>query len=593
MANLELHKETEKSRLRGELLGFLLQGVPDKAYTWVFREIQQAFPDFLTPSESAAIAGHFAVSQSSYKAALQAFQLVLDQDRSLFFQYPALIGDLGQSFQYTDAHGQGIPLFLEWDRLLQTGGADKDVMKDMVPHIRYRLLHFAGRMERRRGNYAKGIEYFQAALPLAPDPIQEDACIWYILHTTWLHKPQNLIPLVYTYLSRWHDPSYFADILDLLCCYLTANRQWKGMLETFSRIRFKADGATIAKYAYMLGRAVSEGYIPVTDGLSALKAVAMGEFLPKETRKTTLAQTFFRIALEEKKASFYYRGLSAAHLGDKNLPFSVDPQSTNHKDTKKRKIQDFPHPDQMELLLGFFEFGAASYAIPYIKNLQDTLSIPELRFLAETLGDHEQWIESIRLISIYMERDDYELSLEDLKLYYPQPFKDTIEENAREARIPVEILYGLIRTESAFDPNIRSHAGAIGLSQVMPKTAEEEANRIRKRGGPDYLENPPIDLRNPAVNVHIGASYLSYLISLTKSPMQALLSYNGGYSRVRRWRTAAMDLPEDLFLETIELTETREYGKRVLAAALAYGYLYFDLSIEAVVADIFKQYQDP
>jgi soluble lytic murein transglycosylase len=441
-------------------------------------------------------------------------------------------------------------------------------------------------MERRRGNYAKGIAYFQSALSFAPDPIQEDACIWYILDATWRNKRQDLLPSVYTYINRWHDPSYFADILDLLCSYLAVNRQWKHILELFSRIRYQADGATTAKYAYILGRAVSEGYIPVRDGLRVLNATDMGSMVPTEVYKTTLAKTFFRIAFEEKKASFYYRGLSASRLGERILPLSAEVKPA--QDRKKTKLQDFPHSDQMELLLGFFELGAASYAMPYIRNVRDTLSIPELRVLAEQLAKHQHWIESIRLVSAYMDREDYVLSPEDMHLYYPRPFKDIIEENAREAGIPVEILYGLIRTESAFDPNIRSHAGAIGLSQLMPKTAEEEANRIRKQGGPNYTEDYPIDLRNPAINVHIGASYLSQLITLMESPMQALLAYNGGYTRVRRWRAAAADLPEDLFLETIELTETREYGKRVLAAAAAYGYLYFDLSIEAVVADIYK-----
>jgi soluble lytic murein transglycosylase len=155
--------------------------------------------------------------------------------------------------------------------------------------------------------------------------------------------------------------------------------------------------------------------------------------------------------------------------------------------------------------------------------------------------------------------------------------------------IPTEILYGLIRTESAFDPDIISHAGAIGLSQIVPPTALETAARIRKLGGPNYIDNTnSIDLRNPVTNVHIGAFYLSQLITLMDSPMQALLAYNGGMTRVRRWRAAEKDLPEDLFLETIGLIETREYGKQVLAAAVAYGYLYFDLSMEAVVADIYK-----
>ncbi|MDR2102939.1 MAG: lytic transglycosylase domain-containing protein, partial [Treponema sp.] len=163
-----------------------------------------------------------------------------------------------------------------------------------------------------------------------------------------------------------------------------------------------------------------------------------------------------------------------------------------------------------------------------------------------------------------------------------------IEKNARDAGLPPEIFYGLIRTESSFIPDISSRVGAVGLSQLMPATAEDMADRIARKGGPDYRKNGKIELRDPQINLHIGAVYLNYLIEHLENPMLALLAYNGGMGRVRRWRAGEPNLPMDLFLETIEYRETREYGRRVLAAAAAYGYLYYGMSMEAVVADIFK-----
>ena len=57
----------------------------------------------------------------------------------------------------------------------------------------------------------------------------------------------------------------------------------------------------------------------------------------------------------------------------------------------------------------------------------------------------------------------------------------------------------------------------------------------------------------------------------------ALLAYNGGMNRVRRWRNAAgSSLSEDLFLESIEYRETREYGRKVLAAQAVYKALYYE-----------------
>jgi soluble lytic murein transglycosylase len=577
----------EKNILRGKVLGFLLAGVPDPAYLWAYRELSRLSPDFLSDSEGAAVLGRIAASKASYTEGMTHFRKVLKQDPSLFFQYPEAAGDLGRCFQYTGAHEEGVSLFLAWDKALQNGavmdpGLRRGNPRIDVSQIRYRLLYFLGRIERQRKNYAQGGVYFQEALPFAPDEQQEDACIWYILNVSWLNKPEQLVPLLHTFMERWHDPSYFSDLLDPLCRYLVANRRWADMLNLFTRLRFLADGRSAAKYAYILGRALGEGYIPVIDAAVALYTPGMDGLCSEEERKDFLARTFFRIAFEEENASFYYRALSASYLGDQRL-LIPDEEAEESEQTGGTA----PHPEEMALLLGFFECGAELYSLPYIRDARDGLSTPELRVIAEALSDCGQWIEAIRLVSAYMSREDYRVTRGDMRLSYPRAFKDIIEENADAEGLPRVILYGLIRTESHFDPGIISYAGEIGLSQLMPATAKEEAERLRKKGGPDYRNN--LDLQNPVINVRIGSSYLKYLFDVMKSPMQALLSYNGGYNRVRRWRTAESAFPEDLFLETITITETREYGKLVLGAAAAYGYLYFDLTMEGVATKVFRR----
>jgi soluble lytic murein transglycosylase len=242
----------------------------------------------------------------------------------------------------------------------------------------------------------------------------------------------------------------------------------------------------------------------------------------------------------------------------------------------------------MEFLLGFFTFGAPEFAFSYQEELADQLTIGELRELAEAFAESRQWGESIRISTAYMGREEYEPDRRDLEICYPRPYIEVIEKYARENEVPVEILYGLVRIESAFIPNIGSRAGALGLTQLMPATAMEIAGRIARAGGPNYIEDGEINLYNPVTNIHLGASYLRYLMDRLDSPMLALLAYNGGMGRIRRWRAAEPELPEDLFLETIEFTETRDYGKKVLAAAAAYGYLYYGMTMEAVIADIFK-----
>jgi soluble lytic murein transglycosylase len=162
-----------------------------------------------------------------------------------------------------------------------------------------------------------------------------------------------------------------------------------------------------------------------------------------------------------------------------------------------------------------------------------------------------------------------------LELLFPRPYKELVEEYAMLMGISPPILFALIRTESAFQSEVISHAGAVGLTQLMPATAQEMADRIRRVGGPDYAGmEGGLDLKNPEINVHIGTFYLNYLMERFDDELLSLLAYNGGMNRVRRWRNACT-LPDDLFHETISFHETRDYGRKVLAAAAVYEHLYY------------------
>jgi soluble lytic murein transglycosylase len=194
----------------------------------------------------------------------------------------------------------------------------------------------------------------------------------------------------------------------------------------------------------------------------------------------------------------------------------------------------------------------------------------------------------IRHVNAYMGREDYELDRRDLELAYPRPFRELVEERSAAAGFPPELLWALVRTESAFQAEIVSWAGAAGLTQLMPSTAREMAGRIKRQGGPDYTGEGEPDLRNPETNLYIGAFYLAYLRDRLEHPLLSVLAYNGGMNRVRRWYEDAGSLPGDLFLETVEYRETREYGRKVVSAAAVYGFLYYRVNPEGFIADICK-----
>jgi soluble lytic murein transglycosylase len=556
-------------------------GLSGEALSYIREELQARNPGFFTSSEEAAIDGHLAVSRSSFAEGLGLFRPVLEEDRALFFRFPELLNDLGRCFQYTPAGNEGIDLFLAWEaELAGTGGENLSAggtgpvftAPDQREAARFRLLFFAGRMSRQRGALGRGAEFFSRALVFAPDALQEDACIWYILDASLQTSPETAAALTMTYLPRWNDGAYFSDILDRLAHYLTANRNWADLAALLEKMRepgLNFTGPSVAQYAYITGRALSEGLF-VPGGDSGLNPEEAGD---------SRGAAFFRLAYNTGGPSPYYRALGASLLGEPFLAIPARPPREPQTRSGNREL--------MEFLSGFFEYGAASFAFPAIMARKEELSIPELRRLAAALGTAGLYPESIRLAAAYMERPDYKLNRADLRLSYPRPFQKIIGENAGASGLPEALVFALVRTESAFQPDIVSHAGALGLAQLMPATAADMANRIKNRGGPDYTGNGGPDLRDPAVNVHIGSVYLRYLTDQLQSPFLALLAYNGGINRVRRWRGGEPELPADLFLETIPYSETREYGRKVLSAALMYGYLYYDLKTGPFFSDMF------
>ena len=556
----------ETTRL--EIPGALFSPLPEEILIWAYGEALST-PGLLNPSELAALAAKLLVGD--YRSMLNNLREALEDGGIVFFRYPELLPDLGRAYQYTPAmREEGANLFKTWDGLLENGTIPGDAasatagveysglesfIKTLNPETindrRFRVLFYSGRIKRAMGQYSESSEYFRRACNLAPDAIQADSCTWYMLMNTFEESPLKAASLALETMSQWNDVSYFDDILDRLSCYLTGRRKWPELLDLFFALeRHDSGGTSLARYAWILGRAAEEGYIKT------------------ENR----AEDFFRIAFEGGKGSFYYRAMAASKLGAAFIPGTQADSGKIQKPGKEK--------DEMEFLLGFFECGGAMFALPYIRAREEKLSIPELEKITEALAAAGRWKESLDLVSRYTGRKDYELSSRDLFLLYPQPYKELIEKHARETELSPEILYGLIRTESYFMSGVVSRSGATGLSQLMAPTADEMADRILRRGGPDYRGNDGINLKDPEVNIHIGSYYLKYLTEQMGSPMLALLAYNGGMGRIRRAlaadkRQGSGGLPLDLFLETIEINETREYGRRVLAAAAVYGYLYY------------------
>jgi len=150
---------------------------------------------------------------------------------------------------------------------------------------------------------------------------------------------------------------------------------------------------------------------------------------------------------------------------------------------------------------------------------------------------------------------------------YPRPYAGAVPDAAREADIPSALLYAVMRQESAFRPDVVSGAGARGLMQLMPGTAEKLAQEL---GEPFDAEA----LAHPAPSLRLSARYLKKLLdAFGGSVPLAAAAYNAGPEAVRRWLAGGNGLALDVFVARIPYGETLEYVERVVGNFARYRYL--------------------
>ena len=150
---------------------------------------------------------------------------------------------------------------------------------------------------------------------------------------------------------------------------------------------------------------------------------------------------------------------------------------------------------------------------------------------------------------------------------FPMPFHDAVIAQSQRIGLDPAYVYGLIRQESRFIMDARSHVGASGLMQVMPATAKWTAKKI---GMSDFQ---PHMINDRDVNITIGTSYLKLALDDFEGSMaMAAAGYNAGPGRPRNWRNGPV-LDAAIWAENVPFTETRDYVKKVLSNTTNYAAL--------------------
>ena len=134
------------------------------------------------------------------------------------------------------------------------------------------------------------------------------------------------------------------------------------------------------------------------------------------------------------------------------------------------------------------------------------------------------------------------------RLWYPLRYTSIVRAHAANYDLNPALLAAVIEQESKFRADAKSSAGAIGLMQLLPATAEGIAIHT---GGSKFVVS---DLYNPEINVRYGAWYLHHLMQKYGDERTALAAYNAGQQNVDGWRAQG---------EGIQFAETRSYVDKV------------------------------
>lgn len=206
-----------------------------------------------------------------------------------------------------------------------------------------------------------------------------------------------------------------------------------------------------------------------------------------------------------------------------------------------------------------FEAGLEGDAAEELSHMANISQKPShLIAISYKLKDIGRYKEAIGVITRLPE------ALQAKEVLYPLAYRPLVSEAASKYRISPNILLSVMREESRFDPLAFSPAGAMGLMQLMPATAEDAS----KGTGIDLSDKNR--LYDAGTNISLGARHLESLMEKFGSLHTALAAYNAGAENVLRWLGMRKYDSLDEFIEDIPYPETQKYLKRILTTLMHY-----------------------
>ena len=148
-----------------------------------------------------------------------------------------------------------------------------------------------------------------------------------------------------------------------------------------------------------------------------------------------------------------------------------------------------------------------------------------------------------------------------LFVLYPKKYEKEVLIYSKEFHISPSLVFSVIKAESGFNPNAISPAGAVGLMQIMPKTAS-------------WLMGFDANLLDPNENIKIGCKYLAYLKEEFLDEATILTAYNAGPNKTKVWLEDERYGTASRTMRKTPYKETNDYVHKVLKYKKVYNFLY-------------------
>lgn len=153
-------------------------------------------------------------------------------------------------------------------------------------------------------------------------------------------------------------------------------------------------------------------------------------------------------------------------------------------------------------------------------------------------------------------------------IFCPVDHTAAIRESSERHGVDPYLVCAIIKCESGWDANATSEAGAVGLMQLMPATAQE----LVDFGYVDGATYSPDNLTDPATNIEFGCAYLRFLQGSLDTEDEVVAAYNAGIGTVHAWSQSGYESFED----AIQYPETAAYLVRVRVVKGQYQDCYPD-----------------